>query len=622
MRIGPVSATRAASPSPPFRPAPKPSALRRKCSCGGTPGPTGECEVCRRKRLGLQRRPSSPAAGRRSGGSPAGPGRSPAVAPPIVHRALAAPGRALDPRTRTSLEARFGHDLSRVRVHDDRLAAASARSVAAEAYTVGPHVVFAAGRYRPASATGRTLLAHEVAHVVQQGPAPRVRAGTLPVGDPADPAEREADSAARGAGRAGSSTRSGGLLRRQPTPGAQAPARPLGDTPRPWELEGPCDTACAALDSMRRAADGICRLTSETDERCVGARGSVSAGEARTATAGCRCRAEEPLDKAGRPLTEEDRRRATEQGGGAAPSGTVRPAIQGARFVLHDTAAAVGATRIAEVAGQGRRSAGVGAGAWVPRAGGETVSHSPLFGPRRPTASEFERGQDVMAERERHGAYRRVWRATGRTQREAALDAVLAAQGSPAAEARRERRGAVSQGRGAGAVMSAATWAVEDVCSGVAAGNAATLAAAPARVTELQDACAAIATLTATRRGRIGATTNVEIVQERGSDCRTTGTLTPLQPYTNDQYDGVKRVYLRAALAAGRFPEVTTHFLIDRGIGDHCDPRCFDLGRLYTSIQTALGHRTGSRYGVVPAYGTSAPANVWWHDTVCQGTHP
>lgn len=93
------------------------------------------------------------------------------IAPPLVHEALAAGGQVLDPDTRTFMEERFGHDFSSVRVHSDQLAARSADDVAANAYTVGSHIVFGAGRFDPGSATGSRLLAHELTHVVQQGDA-------------------------------------------------------------------------------------------------------------------------------------------------------------------------------------------------------------------------------------------------------------------------------------------------------------------------------------------------------------------------------------------------------------------------------------------------------------------
>jgi hypothetical protein len=66
------------------------------------------------------------------------------------------------------MEARFGHDFSRVRVHFDAKAAASTEALNARAYTAGECVVFGAGQYAPGAAAGRRLLAHELAHVVQQ----------------------------------------------------------------------------------------------------------------------------------------------------------------------------------------------------------------------------------------------------------------------------------------------------------------------------------------------------------------------------------------------------------------------------------------------------------------------
>jgi hypothetical protein len=101
--------------------------------------------------------------------------RDPAGAvPAIVHEALAAAGQPLDLATRALMERRFGHDFSRVRVHNDELAARSAEAVAAQAYTVGSDVVFGAGRYAPGTRDGQHLLAHELAHVRHQqwsGPA-------------------------------------------------------------------------------------------------------------------------------------------------------------------------------------------------------------------------------------------------------------------------------------------------------------------------------------------------------------------------------------------------------------------------------------------------------------------
>jgi hypothetical protein len=93
---------------------------------------------------------------------------STAPAPPIVYEALSSIGKPLDSATRGFFEPRFGHDFSEVRVHADAKAASAARMVEARAYTVGSDIVFGSGEYAPATAEGNKLLAHELAHVVQQ----------------------------------------------------------------------------------------------------------------------------------------------------------------------------------------------------------------------------------------------------------------------------------------------------------------------------------------------------------------------------------------------------------------------------------------------------------------------
>jgi Domain of unknown function (DUF4157) len=98
----------------------------------------------------------------------AGVGLAPSAAPPLVHEVLRGQGRPLDAATRAFMEPRFGHDFSRVRVHSGSMAESSARDVNAMAYTVGHDIVFGAGMFAPRTHAGRGLLAHELAHVVQQ----------------------------------------------------------------------------------------------------------------------------------------------------------------------------------------------------------------------------------------------------------------------------------------------------------------------------------------------------------------------------------------------------------------------------------------------------------------------
>lgn len=89
-------------------------------------------------------------------------------APPIVQKTLQSTGQPLDRATRAFFEPRFGRDLSSVRVHTDPRADESTRAVSALAYTVGRDIVFGPGNYAPHNREGRKLLAHELAHVVQQ----------------------------------------------------------------------------------------------------------------------------------------------------------------------------------------------------------------------------------------------------------------------------------------------------------------------------------------------------------------------------------------------------------------------------------------------------------------------
>jgi len=178
--------------------------LQRKCACGGGAGFSGDCHDCDQKRFSVQRATQN-----------SGVERS-LRAPSIVHEVLRSPGQPLDVETRVFMERRFGHDFSRVRIeaprlsqsgltispandpsereaderaeqvlqdssrdlaradfsqvriHTDSRAAESSRAVNARAYTVGQDIVFSAGSYAPGTEAGRRLLAHELAHTIQQ----------------------------------------------------------------------------------------------------------------------------------------------------------------------------------------------------------------------------------------------------------------------------------------------------------------------------------------------------------------------------------------------------------------------------------------------------------------------
>jgi len=217
--LQPISSQQVA---PPWFAAPSWPVLQRAWACGGTPGPDGECAACRAKPLARQRASGEEA---RAG------------VPPVVHGVLRSSGRPLDHATRAFMEPRFGHDFGRVRVHTDTRAAGSAEAVNALAYTVGNDIVFGTGQYAPGSAAGRRLLAHELAHVVQQAGTAGVAQPHLAVGTTGDPAEVEANHVAArvtaplsipAVGMAATLTPSPPVLRRQ----TRAPQRPVQNDTR------------------------------------------------------------------------------------------------------------------------------------------------------------------------------------------------------------------------------------------------------------------------------------------------------------------------------------------------------------------------------------------------------
>ncbi|HWT11209.1 MAG TPA: DUF4157 domain-containing protein [Allosphingosinicella sp.] len=126
-----------------------------------------------------------------AGPAPGGPRPPLEAAPPIRRRAENAgaaaeagdslisglgSGRPLDSALRRYFEPRFGADFSRVRIHTGIAADKAARSVEALAFTYGNDVVFRSDRYSPGPGQGRRLIAHELAHVVQQrGSGPRIQ---------------------------------------------------------------------------------------------------------------------------------------------------------------------------------------------------------------------------------------------------------------------------------------------------------------------------------------------------------------------------------------------------------------------------------------------------------------
>ena len=187
--------------------------LQRKCRDAGRRDGYG-CSSCRTDQDEVRRKTQR--------------GSDHATVPASVHETLAEAGQPLEASARSFMEQRFRQDFSAVRVHTGSAAAQSARDIDALAYTVGNRIVFDAGRYAPNTADGRSLLAHELTHTLQQGMQPPARShgrAALLVGAANDSLERAADAqAARiGAGDPGGSHSAGlparsGIVQREPRP--------------------------------------------------------------------------------------------------------------------------------------------------------------------------------------------------------------------------------------------------------------------------------------------------------------------------------------------------------------------------------------------------------------------
>jgi hypothetical protein len=105
------------------------------------------------------------------------------------------PSAPLPEPERHWMEARYGHDFSAVRVHTDAAAAEAAGKVNAQAFTSVRDIYFAEGMYAPSSSAGRHLLAHELAHTIQQEDLSG-SPGRAVVGQADDPMEHQAHAAA------------------------------------------------------------------------------------------------------------------------------------------------------------------------------------------------------------------------------------------------------------------------------------------------------------------------------------------------------------------------------------------------------------------------------------------
>src|SRR5262245_13618631 len=204
---------------------------------------------------------------------PTSDARRPA-APPEAREALRSTGQPLDVATRAYMEPRFGHDFSRVRVHFDSRAAASARDVDALAYTVGRDIVFGEGQFAPYTDSGRRLLAHELAHTIQQhAAAEQPVTGDLGAGGSRDPHELEAEAVAASVleARSGASrerpalrsvrTDTRPILQRQPRPDPKIPdIEPVSPLPKKEEGVAPGQTT--------KVVEAVCKPPSDIPLPC------------------------------------------------------------------------------------------------------------------------------------------------------------------------------------------------------------------------------------------------------------------------------------------------------------------------------------------------------------------
>ena len=176
--------------------------------------------------------------------------------PASVTRTIGSAGQALPGGQRRVMESHFGRDFGDVRIHTDHQAAESARAVDARAYTVGQHIAFDHGQYRPHTPAGQQLLAHELAHTIQQRGLQR--AANTALLDPGVNSryEREAERAARSVSMPTISAHPGApAICRVPAAAAE-PAPAETETVRAWEPVPPGPLANLGVKEQSKLRPG------------------------------------------------------------------------------------------------------------------------------------------------------------------------------------------------------------------------------------------------------------------------------------------------------------------------------------------------------------------------------
>jgi hypothetical protein len=343
---------------------------------------------------------------------------------------------------------------------------------------------------------------------------------------------------------------------------------------------------------------------------------------------------QQPTNHTNRALTpgERDRIVAYLRSRNLSPSAPVN-ALADTRFILHDTSVIMAPSTLDRERRLGRGPLGLGVNAFLPRENTAVLARPNFYEPRRPTTTEFEKASDILAKPERERLLRQVWRSTNPNAQRQALDAALANLGLSAGEIASEQKEARGKLTAAsGRIYTTATWSVESICTRFNSGDRSV--ASPGQEASLSGACAPLSNYFNIRNTRVKSTVAAEIIQvgvrsERGNQntCSVSNpniATLPNPPYSDNQYNSALALYLRSALAAGKFPQVTTHFLLDTFDSEgHCDPRCFNVTKLYKSIASTMGHAPGSSYGIIPSYGTrTGTNNIWWDSGICHGSAP
>ncbi len=335
-------------------------------------------------------------------------------------------------------------------------------------------------------------------------------------------------------------------------------------------------------------------------------------------------------------------------------------------MILHDTAGMLSREGLESRPQYKQSPLGDGIAAYVPREGQPIFTRPVLFTPYRPTATAFERAFDLGSEQRRNQRLRQVWRLSNENAKTQALKAVIDSLDDPPADLNQRAKTWFNIGsdrafaaqfarspRTLDGGKSTAIWVIANLCQTLMDNpDQLNVAALSGKAEQLHQVCKTVNPQLQTSKNRLARSMNVELVQKEGSDCFVSTAqvqaynriaddahqiageqVTPLaiygqDAYSDSQYDALTQLYLWAALYAGRYPKLVTHYWLDQGngqtIGSHCDPRGLDLNRVYRQIASVFNHPGDSVYGIVPQYGRNPEQgdNVWWADNIMGGSAP